>query len=183
MLVRRARQSPPGPWCTSSFASFQPEQHLRREYMTGGCGPPDFASWLVSWIHCSLQWRSGSCDCYVREHCRVASFPPTPGNLWGTPWNPEKQWSPAPFPKERTKVLQAIWKREKCLDAQTKQNRVTPPPTGPSAHVEQDGKGGLRPSPCTHPQMGSLGACPPLLWTHLCSQLSCSFSSSDGWKG
>lgn len=131
-----------------------------------------------------LPSRSGSCDCYTREHCRVASFPATPGNLWGTPWNPEKQWSPARSPKERTKVLQAMWKREKGLDAQNKQNRVTPAPAGPSARVgEQDGKGGLRPSPCTHPRMGSLGAASPLPWTLLCSQLSCSSSSSDGWKG
>lgn len=87
----------------------------------------DFALWLVSWIHHSLSPHEVRQLCLLPERCRMVSFPPALVNTWSTPWKPEKQWSPSWFPKERIKVLQAIWRRNKRLATQTKQSHVTVP--------------------------------------------------------
>lgn len=94
--------------------------------MEGGAYPR-FCFVVGSWIHHSLSPHEVRQLCLLPEYCRVVSFPPTLGNTWSTPWKPEKQRSPSCFPKERIKVLQAIWRRDRRLAAQTKQSRVTTP--------------------------------------------------------
>lgn len=121
MRARQARHSPAGPGALPRLQVSGPRVCDWRAWTPRFC-------LMVGFLGPLLPSRSGSCDCCIREHCRVASFPATPGNWWGTPWNPEKQWSPAWSPKEGTKALQATWKREEGLDARNQQNRVTPAP-------------------------------------------------------